>query len=251
MIIDTHIHLYDPKYREDLKEIIRKAQENGIVKMVVVGFDEESSRAAIELSQRFDFLFAAVGLHPEEVQNNRDADLHWLKIMATAPKVVAIGEIGLDYYWDKTYQKEQIAYFQKQMVMASDLNLPVLVHSREASADTFEILKNRIGRGVLHCYSGSLEMAREFVKLGYYLGIGGVVTFKNSKEIKRVVTEIPLEHLLTETDGPYLAPAPYRGKLNKPEYLPLIIEAIGELKGIDRNIVEKSLFENAIKLFNI
>jgi TatD DNase family protein len=137
------------------------------------------------------------------------------------------------------------------MIMASDLNLPVLVHSREASADTFEILKSRIGRGVLHCYSGSLEMAREFVRLGYYLGIGGVVTFKNSKEIKRVVTEIPLEHLLTETDGPYLAPSPYRGKLNKPEYLPLIIDAISELKGIDRNIVEKSLFENAIKLFNI
>jgi TatD DNase family protein len=171
--------------------------------------------------------------------------------MATAPKVVAIGEIGLDYYWDKTYQKEQIDYFQKQMAMASDLNLPVLVHSREASADTFEILKNRKGRGVLHCYSGSLEMAREFVKMGYYLGIGGVVTFKNSKEIKRVVTEIPLEHLLTETDGPYLAPAPYRGKLNKPEYLPLIVDAISELKGIDRNIVEKSLFENAMKLFNI
>ncbi len=251
MIIDTHIHLYDPKYREDLEEIIRKAQENGVVKMVVVGFDEESSRAAIELSRRFDFLFAAVGLHPEEVQNNRDADLNWLKTLATAPKVVAIGEIGLDYYWDKTYQKEQIDYFQKQMVMASNFNLPVLVHSREASADTFEILKNRIVHGVLHCYSGSLEMAREFVKLGYFLGIGGVVTFKNSKEIKRVVTEIPLEHLLTETDGPYLAPSPYRGKLNRPEYLPLIIDAISELKGIDRNIVEKSLFENAIKLFNI
>jgi TatD DNase family protein len=251
MIIDTHIHLFDSKYREDLEEIIRKALDIGVVKMVVVGFDEESSRAAIELSQRFDFLFAAVGLHPEEVKNNQDGDLHWLKTMATAPKVVAIGEIGLDYYWDKTYQKEQIDYFQKQMVMASDLNLPVLVHSRDASADTLEILKNRMGRGVLHCYSGSLEMAREFVKLGYYLGIGGVVTFKNSKEIKRVVTEIPLEHLLTETDGPYLAPAPYRGKLNKPEYLPLVIDAISELKGIDSKIVEKSLFENAIKLFNI
>lgn len=251
MIIDTHIHLFDQKYREDLEEIIRKAQENGVVKMVVVGFDEKSSREAIELSKRFDFLYAAVGLHPEEVQNNKDGNLSWLRDMASDPKVVAIGEIGLDYYWDKTYQREQIDYFQKQMAMAAELKLPVLVHSREASSDTFEVLRKNIVPGVLHCYSGSLEMAKEYVKLGYYLGIGGVVTFKNSKEIKRVVTEIPLQRLLSETDGPYLAPTPHRGKLNKPEYLPLIIASIGELKGIDPKIVEKTLFENAINLFNI
>ncbi len=251
MIIDTHIHLFDPKYREDLEEIIRKAQENGVVKMVVVGFDEESSRAAIELSRRFDFLYAAVGLHPEEVMNNQDGELNWLKDMAPDPKVVAIGEIGLDYYWDKTYQREQMDYFQKQLAIAANFNLPVLVHSREASADTFETLKKHLVPGVLHCYSGSLEMAKEYVKLGYYLGIGGVVTFKNSKEIKRVVTDIPLEHLLSETDGPYLAPSPHRGKLNKPEYLPLVIAAISELKGIDPKIVEKLLFENAMNLFNI
>ena len=251
MIVDTHIHLYDEKYEKDFPKIIDDAFKKSVSKMVVVGFDFLSSQKAVQMAVNYPNLYASVGLHPSEVGKHLHEDLSWIKDLSKNPKVVAIGEIGLDYYWDKSFKELQQKQFVNQIDIANELGLPVIVHNREAANDTFQILKQKKPRGVLHCYSGSVEMAREFVKLGFYLGIGGVVTFKNSIDIKKVVTEIDLRFLLSETDGPYLAPTPYRGKINKPEYLPLVIDAIASLKGIAQIEVEKQLFLNANYLFNI
>jgi len=249
MIIDTHIHLYDSRYQDDLDNIINEAIENDVKKMIIVGYDYNSSLKAIEMAKEYDFMYAAVGLHPSEVKEENDID--WVKELVKFPKVIAIGEIGLDYYWDKTYQEQQKNVFIKQISIANEFNLPVIVHSRSASSDTYEILEKYRTRGVLHCYSSSLEMAREFVKIGYYLGIGGVLTFKNSKEIKDVVKEIDLKYILSETDGPYLAPSPFRGKLNKPSYLIYIIDEISKIKNIDVSLVKTILEQNTKDLFNI
>lgn len=251
MIVDTHIHLYDEKYENDLPMVMDNALKKGVSKMIVVGFDFLSSQKAVQMAENYPNLYASVGLHPSEVGKHLHEDLSWIKELSKNPKVVAIGEIGLDYYWDRSFKGLQQKQFIFQIDIANELGLPIIVHNREAANDTFQILKQKKPRGVLHCYSGSVEMAKEFVKMGFYLGVGGVVTFKNSIDIKKVVTEIDLKSLLSETDGPYLAPTPYRGKINKPEYLPLIIETIASLKGIDKTIVEKQLFLNANILFNI
>ena len=251
MIIDTHIHLYDEQYKSDFSKIIDEAFAADVRKMIVVGYDYESSLKAIALSEKYIFLYAAVGLHPSEVAKEEDYELAWLKDLALHPRVVAVGEVGLDYYWDKSNMELQKRYFISQIKIGEKLGLPLIVHSRNASADTYQILTDNPISGVLHCYSMSLELAREFVKEGYYLGIGGVLTFKNSKEIKNVVREISIEHLLTETDGPYLAPEPHRGRLNKPSYLKHIVEKIAEIKGMPLKKVIEELQKNAQKLFAI
>lgn len=250
-MIDTHIHLYDEKYQPRLDAIIDEALNAGIRQMIVVGYDRESSLKATWMAEKYNFLRAAAGLHPSDVARETDEELAWLKELALHPRVVAIGEIGLDYYWDKTHVELQKKYFIDQIKIAADWGLPVSVHSRSAAADTYRILAEHVVPGVLHCYSMSLEMAREFVKLGYYLGIGGVLTFKNSKEIKDVVREIPIEHLLAETDGPYLAPEPRRGRLNKPSYLRYVVEKIAEIKEMPVSTVIEKLRENTKKLFSI
>lgn len=251
MIIDTHMHLYDNKFENIREEVIKESLEAGIKKLIVVGCDYNSSVKAIELSKKYDFIYAAVGVHPSEVHKETDKDLSWIYEFCKNDKVVAIGEIGLDYYWDKTYVDLQKEFFVKQINIAKELNLPIIVHSRDSISDTFNILKTNQTNGVLHCYSGSVEMAKKFVKLGYFLGIGGVLTFNNSKEIKKVVEEIDLSNLLTETDAPYLAPVPFRGKINKSSYIPYIIDKICEIKNLDKVYVEKTLYENAHKLFNL
>jgi TatD DNase family protein len=250
-MIDTHIHLYDEKYQPELTELIAAAREAGVREMIVAGYDRESSLQAIALAEKHDFVYATVGLHPSDVARETDTELSWLKELVKHPRVVGVGEIGLDYYWDKTYVELQKEYFQMQIGIATEQGLPIVVHSRAAAADTFQILSERVVPGVLHCYSMSLELAREFVKLGYFLGIGGVLTFKNSREIKDVVREIPLANLLAETDGPYLAPEPHRGKLNKPEYLRLVVEKIAEIKAMPLEAVIAVFRENTKKLFSI
>lgn len=251
MIIDTHIHLNDEKYRENFSQIIKEAKAAGVGKMIVVGYDYESSRWAIDLAERYDYLYAAVGLHPGEAPKENDRRLHWLRRLLTHPRVVAIGEIGLDYHWDKTYADLQKEYFVTQIAMANESGLPVIIHSRDAASDTAAILYDNAVPGVLHCYSMGAEMAKEFVHRGYYLGIGGVLTFKNSRELRRVVKETALEHLLSETDGPYLAPEPYRGRLNKPSYLKYVIEKIAEIKELAPEAVISALRRNAQRLFKI
>lgn len=249
MIIDTHIHLNDERYLDILDEVIEEAKNNDVLKMIVVGYDYQSSKKAIELANQYPFLYAAVGLHPSEVHKNGE-NIDWLNGLIKDKKVVAIGEIGLDYYWDKTYVDLQKELFIKQLELAKVNNLPVSIHSRSASSDTFTILKDHQVKGVLHCYSQSLEMAREYVKLGYFLGIGGVVTFQNSKELVSVVSEIDLKWMVVETDAPYLAPHPFRGKLNKPAYLKYIIEKIANIKNMEVEEVKKIIEENTYNLFS-
>lgn len=250
MIIDTHMHIFDERY-ENQEETIKFALENNVKKMIIVGFDKESSLKALELSKKYDFIYLSVGLHPSEVKKEEDKELIWLKDILNNEKVISIGEIGLDYYWDKTFKEEQKHYFKKQIELAKEYNLPIIVHCRDAVQDCFDILKDSNVKGVMHCYSGSLEMAKEFIKRGYYLGIGGVVTFKNAVEIKRVVEEIDINFLLSETDSPYLTPVPFRGKLNQPAYTKYVVEEIAKIKNLPMEKVEETLEENTKRLFNI
>lgn len=251
MIIDTHIHLYDDRYLEELDTVIKEAIEVDVKKMIIVGYDHETSIKAIELAEKYEGFYASVGLHPSEVHKDGNQDITWMNELINHPKVVAVGEIGLDYYWSKDYVDLQKDLFIKQIEIAREHNLPIIVHSRDASSDTYKILKEHLINGVLHCYSQSLEMAREYVKLGYYLGIGGVLTFKNSKEIKEVVKEIDLKHMVTETDGPYLAPSPFRGKLNKPAYLKYVIEEMSKIKDISEEELKNIIENNTFVLFGI
>ena len=252
MIIDTHMHLYDNKYDGLREEVIDEALNMGVKKMIAVGFDYDSSLKAIDLANKYGFIYAAIGLHPSEVEKENDHNLSWIYELAKNKKVVAIGEIGLDYYWDKTYVDLQKEMFQKQIDIARSLNLPIIIHSRDASFDSFQIVEKNPGvNGVFHCYSGSLEMAERLIKLGFYIGVGGVLTFKNSKEIKRVVEGISLDNILSETDSPYLSPHPHRGEVNHPGYTKYVVEKIAEIKNIDIENVEEILYNNAIKLFKI
>lgn len=252
MIIDTHMHIYDKIYDGIREDVINEALEFGVEKMIVVGCDYQSSLKAIELANKYDFIYCAIGLHPSEAHKETDLELSWIYELAKNEKVIAIGEIGLDYYWDKTHIDIQKQMFEKQINISKDFKLPIIIHNRDASNDCYQILKNNPGiKGVLHCYGSSLEMAKEFIKLGYFLGIGGVLTFKNSKEIKRVVEGVDLDYLLSETDSPYLTPVPYRGKINHPGYTKFVVEEISKIKNIDVKIVEEVLESNTKKLFNI
>ena len=249
-MIDTHVHLNDEAYKENLDEIIASANKIGIKKMIVIGCDYQSSLKAIEIAKKYDNIYAMVGLHPSDVDKETDKDLNWLKELLKEEKVIGIGEIGIDLYWTKENKDLQIEFFEKQLQISLEYNLPVSIHSRDAIELTYQILSKNSYKGVIHCFSGSLEMAKKFIKLGYLIGIGGVVTFKNTN-LKEVVKNIPMECIITETDGPYLAPTPYRGKMNKPEYIKLIVDEIALLKSMDVVEVEKQIDENVKKVFYI
>lgn len=252
MIVDTHCHIFDDKFDGIREDVINESLEMGVEKLIVVGYDEKTSKEAVRLAQKYDFCYAAVGLHPSEVLKNSDRSLRWLyNLLENNKKIVAVGEIGLDYYWDKSFKEEQKEMFIKQINIANEFNLPIIIHCRDAVSDCYDILKENKSRGVMHCYSSSLEMAREFVKIGFYLGIGGVVTFKNSVEIKKVVEGIELKWLLSETDCPYLAPVPFRGKTNHPGYTKYVVEKIAEIKNISIDEVEEALYNNAVTLFKL
>jgi TatD DNase family protein len=249
-MIDTHIHLNDNAYNDILNEIIQSANNNGINKMIVIGCDYQSSLKAIEIAKKYENIYAMVGLHPSEVDHETDSDLNWLKELLLEDKVIGVGEIGIDLYWTKENKDLQIEYFEKQLQLSLEYNLPVSIHSRDAIELTYQILSKNKYKGVIHCFSGSLEMANKFIKLGYLIGIGGVVTFKNTN-LKDVVRNIPMESIITETDGPYLAPTPFRGKMNKPEYIKLIVDEIASLKSLSVNEVEMQIDKNVKKVFNI
>lgn len=249
-MIDTHVHLNDNAYNDILNEIIKSANNNGINKMIVIGCDYQSSLKAIEIAKKYENIYAMVGLHPSEVDHETDSDLNWLKELLVEDKVIGVGEIGIDLYWTKENKDLQIEYFEKQLQLSLEYNLPVSIHSRDAIELTYQILSKNKYKGVIHCFSGSLEMANKFIKLGYLIGIGGVVTFKNTN-LKDVVRNIPMESIITETDGPYLAPTPFRGKMNKPEYIKLIVDEIASLKSLSVNEVEMQIDKNVKKVFNI
>lgn len=250
MIIDTHMHIYDDRYKDNLDEIIKKSIDMGVGKMIVSGIDYETSLKAIEIANNYPEVYASIGVYPEEVKKD-NGDYSWIKkLVKNNKKIVAIGEIGLDYYWDDSYKELQKEAFIKQIKIANELNLPVIVHSRNAIQDTFDILKAYRTRGTIHCFGGSLEMAKEFVKLGYFIGVGGVVTFKNAKEIKKVVKEIDINYIVTETDSPYLTPHPFRGETNIPGYTKFVLEEISSIRKMDNKEVENILESNARRLFN-
>ncbi len=252
MIFDTHAHYDDEQFDIDREELLASMHENNVGAIINVGASLDGCRRSVELAGKYDFIYAAVGVHPDEVGGLSEEFIQWMRETAqTDPKVVAIGEIGLDYHWDVKPREVQKKWFIRQMELARELNLPICVHSRDAAQDTFDLIAEH-GRGlsgVIHCYSYSSEMAKEYVKLGYHIGLGGVVTFKNAKKAKETVTVVPMEKILLETDCPYMAPTPYRGKRNNSIYIDYVAEEIASLKGMTKEDVIARTEENAKRLF--
>ncbi|ENQ3080791.1 TatD family hydrolase [Bacillus sp. WLY-B-L8] len=254
MLFDTHSHLNAEQFKEDLQEVIARMKEVGVSYTVVVGFDEMTIKKAIELAETYDFIYAAVGWHPVDAIDMTEEHLKWLEELAAHPKVVALGEMGLDYHWDKSPKEVQKEVFRKQIKLARKVNLPIIIHNRDATQDIVDILKeenaSEVG-GIMHCFSGSVEVAKQCVEMNFLISLGGPVTFKNAKKPKEVAMEIPMEQLLIETDCPYLTPHPFRGKRNEPSYVKLVAEEIAKLKGLSYEEVAVKTTENAKKLFGI
>lgn len=254
MLIDTHVHLNDNQYEQDIDQVIQRALDAGVERMVVVGFDRPTITRAMELTEKHSFIYAVVGWHPVDAINCTEEDLQWIEELAAHPKVVGIGETGLDYHWDKSPKEVQQELFRKQIQLAKKVNLPIIIHNRDATADVVQILQEEEAGttgGIMHCFSGSVEIAKQCIDMNFMISLGGPVTFKNAKMPKQVATEIPLEYLLVETDAPYLAPHPHRGKRNEPAYVALVAEQIAELKGISLKEVAQITTQNAMKLFAI
>jgi TatD DNase family protein len=252
MIFDTHTHYDDEAFDEDRDELLSSMEAAGVARILNVGASLAGVQASQELAARYPFIYAGVGVHPDHVGELDDDRMQWMYGLCRQDKTIAVGEIGLDYYWDKESHETQKKWFLAQLEMARETGLPVSIHSREAAQDTFDLMKTEHAGttgGVIHCFSSSVEMAREYVKLGYYIGIGGVVTFKNARVMKEVVAAIPAERILLETDCPYLAPTPHRGKRNSSLYLPRVIEEIAQIRGMTPEEVEEITYENAVRLF--
>lgn len=250
--IDTHVHLNADQYDGDLQEVINRAIEAKVEKMIVVGFDRKTIERAMQLIETYDFIYAVIGWHPVDAIDCTDEDLLWIEQLASHPKVVGIGETGLDYYWDKSPKEIQKYWFRKQIALAKKLNLPIIIHNRDATGDVIEILKEedaaKVG-GIMHCFGGSVETARQCIQMNFMISLGGPVTFKNARQPKEVAKEIPLEHLLIETDAPYLAPHPYRGKRNEPAFVTLVAEEIARQKDISVEEVARQTTVNAKRFF--
>lgn len=253
MIFDTHAHYDDEKFNEDREELLNSMEEKGVGTIVNVSASYSSCERVTEMVQDYPFMYAAVGVHPDEVGALNEETFARMKELFARDKVVAVGEIGLDYYWDNESHDLQKKWFIRQLELARELDLPVLIHSRDAAADTMEIMKEHaIGlRGVIHCYGYSREMAEEYVKMGFYIGVGGVVTFKNGRRLKETVEAIPLASIVLETDCPYLAPEPYRGKRNNSSYIRYVAEEIARLKHVTYEEVVRQTEENAKKLYRL
>lgn len=250
MLIDSHCHLLSSEYN-NVNEEIKRAISGGVERIIINGIDVKSSIEAVELSKKYNEVYAAVGIGPENVYGITESDIKMIEDISLNEKVVAIGEIGLDYYWTKENKDMQIHILKSMLKIAKKRNLPVIVHNREATADIYNCLKEYNVTGIMHCFSGSLETANEFIKLGFLIGIGGVVTFKNAKKIKDVVQNIPLSVISLETDSPYLTPEPYRGKKNNPDKLGFIVSEIAKLKGITSTDVIRQTGANVRAKFDL
>ena len=252
MFFDTHTHLDDEKFDTDRDELISSFEGEGLTLAVNIGANMETSKNSIALAQKYDFIYASVGVHPNDVGDMTDSDLAQIEEWAKLDKVVAIGEIGLDYHYDEPEPEIQKVWFEKQLLLAKKLNRPYIIHDREAHADVLEIIK-RVGyfNGVMHCFSGSAEMARQVTELGMYVSIAGQVTFKNAPKVQAVAMSVPLDKLLIETDSPYLTPEPYRGKRNNSAYVKYTAAKIAELRGMDVAEIAKITMENGKRFYNI
>lgn len=256
MIFETHGHYDDEQFDEDRERLIAEFLEKDIDKVMNVGADMQSSRNSVELAGKYPHFYAAVGVHPSEVGDLTEDDMQALKQMTLEnPKVEAIGEIGLDYHFDDDPPRDvQKKWFIRQLELAQELGMPIIIHSRDAASDTMEILKDMDGGrngGVIHCYSYSREQAREYIKMGFHIGVGGVVTFKNSRRLQEVVEDIPLEKIVLETDSPYMAPVPFRGTRNSALNIPYIAEKIAEIKGVPVQKVYDQTYANALKMYKM
>lgn len=249
LIFDSHAHYYDEQFDSERDELLSTLPKHGVGGIINCGCDIKSSGEANKLAERYDYLYSAVGYHPDNLED--ELNLCEIERLAKHKKCVAIGEIGLDYYWSPEKKEEQKSAFEKQIILAKELGLPVIVHDREAHADTLEILLKHKPKGVLHSFSGSPQMAKELIKIGMYIGIGGVVTFKNAKKLPEVVEMLPEDLLLLETDAPYLSPVPYRGKTNNSAMIYLTAQKIAEIKKTDTLSVLKTSFANAKRLFHV
>lgn len=253
-IIDTHAHYDDEQFDKDREKLLTILPEVGIELVVNVGASIESSKTTIALTKKYPHVYGAVGVHPSNTEELNEENFQWLSQAARQEKIVAVGEIGLDYYYDEPDRQIQKKWFERQIELAENMGLPIIIHSREAARDTYEIMKanhcENIG-GVVHCFSYSVEMAKLFLDMGFYLGLGGVVTFKNAKTVKEVASYVPLDRIVLETDCPYLSPVPYRGKRNSSMNLPYVIETIAQIKEITEEEVRRATNENARKLYRL
>ncbi len=253
-IFDTHTHLNDADLFDNAEELIQRAEDAGVVRLLVPGYDQESSRRAMELASRFPGVYAAVGIHPHDAKTATEKDFSDLENWANDQKVVAIGEIGLDYHYDNSPRDVQAEVFKRQMEIAKQKGLPIVIHDREAHADVLALIKEvspLIAGGIMHSYSGSVEMAMECMKLGFYLSFSGPLTFKNAKKPREVAAALPLDRILVETDAPYLTPEPYRGKQNEPANVRLVIEKLMEIREESPDVIARAVYQNSLRVFQL
>ena len=252
-MIDTHSHLFEECFQNDIDECIQRCRLAHVNKVLLVGFSHQTNSLVQEYASKYELFYPTAGLHPSEASLNYKLDLDRLEKFIKEHKVYAIGECGLDYHYGKENIEEQKRLFRGQIELSIKYKLPLIIHMRDATQDTYELLKEFSGQifGVMHCYSGSLEMAREFIKLGFYISLGGPVTFKNAKESKRIAEQIDLDRLLVETDCPYLAPTPYRGQRNESSYVQYVVQEIASIRNMDFKRIEEITEKNAVKLFKM
>ena len=260
MLIDSHAHIDLPNFDKDREQVFARARQGGIRVVVNIGLDVKSSRASLEMARQYDDVFSTVGFHPHEASEMRDEDLKALAELAQDEKVVAVGEIGLDFYRNLSPRRSQEEAFKKQLDLAVELGLPVVVHCRQAHREVFNILSDwvratlsagRLRRGVIHCFSGDIELAQRYIDMGFCISLAGSVTYPSAGELVRVAREIPLDRLLLETDAPFLAPQAYRGKRNEPAYVALIAEKVAQVRGVPREVVAEAAAKNTISLFKL
>jgi len=254
MLIDTHTHLNDEKFNEDRQAVIQRAKDSGVEYLINIGYNRETILSTLDLINEYDYIYGVIGWHPNDASEMTDADLSWLEELSSHPKIVGIGEIGLDYYWDDVPKDVQKEAFRKQIQLAKRVNLPIVIHDRDAHQDVCDILHEedvkQVG-GIMHSFSGSIEMAQQCMEMGFYISFSGPVTFKNAKKPKEVAVEVPIDRILVETDSPYLTPEPYRGKRNESSYVKYVAEKIAELRGIDVEEIARITTENAKRVFRL
>lgn len=252
MIFESHAHYDDERFDDSRDELLEALPAGGIYRVINVGANIPSSRASIALAEKYSYIYAAVGVHPHDTENMTERDIDELKSLSEHKKVLAVGEIGLDYYYDADFKDKQQYWFKRQLELAEQVKLPAIIHSRDAAQDTFDIISSsKVRRGVIHAYSGGVEMARDYIDMGFYIGVGGVVTFKNAKKLVEVVKNIPIERILLETDSPYLSPEPVRGTCNNSQNLKYVVDKISEIKQISPDFIVETTRKNAEQLFDI
>ena len=254
MIFDTHAHYDDKQFDQDREELLASMKDNGIGTIVDVGSNMETSTWIVEAVTRYPMMYGAVGVHPSDTAELKESDIDTLKKYAAMDRILAIGEIGLDYYWDEPERSIQKKWFERQLELAREVDLPVIIHSREAAKDTMDIMREAAkagNTGVIHCYSYAAPMAKEYISMGFFIGIGGVLTFKNARVIKEVASEIPLSSIVLETDSPYLAPVPYRGKRNNSMYLKEVVKQLAQIKQVSEETVITTTLANAKRLYRL